>query len=460
MLIDTHAHLDFDDFAAEREAVIERACAAGVDSIINIGINCATSEASIQLAAAHKNIYATVGIHPHEASRERSAEHFARIRVMAKAAKVVALGEIGLDYYRDISPREDQQYVVREFLQIYRETGLPLVLHARESYDDLFSIIRGELGNAPVRGVMHCFSGDQAALETALELGLYISFTGPVTYKKNDCLRSLVARVPDERLLLETDCPYLAPQSVRGKRNEPMFLAETAACVASVRNVSPEDIARITRRNSNSLFGVPVLTDAAQIVYKIRDSLYINTTTGCTNECVFCVKFFQDVVKGHDLRIKTDPSVAEVLRAIDAYSERYNEVTFCGFGEPLLRLDFIKEVARALKEKNITVRIDTNGHGNLIHKRNILPELEGLIDEICVSLNVHTPELYAKICRPSFSGDVYTAVKDFIREAKRYIPRVVITFLDMPDVDIEAMKQIARDELGVEYRLRHYNVVG
>lgn len=460
MLIDTHAHLDFDDFAVDREHVIQRARDAGIGSIINIGINCETSEASIRLAQQYPNVYATVGIHPHEAQRERTSEHFARIRRLAQERKVVALGEIGLDYYRDISPRDDQRFVLREFLKIYTETGLPLVLHARDSYDDLFAILRSELGDGPIRGVLHCFSGDRAVLETALALGLYISFTGPVTYKKNDQLRELAASVPDERLLLETDCPYLAPQSVRSKRNEPAFMEETARCVAQVRHVSTEDIARITLRNSHALFGVPAVPERAQIVYKIRDSLYINTTTGCTNECIFCVKFFQDVVKGHNLRISVDPSKEEVLKAIASYHGDFKEVTFCGFGEPLLRLDFIKEVARALKEKDMRVRIDTNGHGNLIHARNILPELAGLIDEMCISLNVHTAELYAKICRPQFEGDVYAAVKDFIREAKRHIPRVVITFLDMPEVDIAKMKKIANEELGVEYRMRHYNVVG
>jgi len=460
MFIDTHAHLDFDEYTQDRTAVIERAFEAGVEYVINIGINCETSEKSIALSRDYANIYATVGIHPHEAATEKTEEHFIRIRSLLKNDTVVALGEIGLDYFRDISPREDQQFVLRHFLQLYKETGLPLILHARDSYDDLFKILESELAQRPIRGVMHCFSGDKHALKKALHLGLFISFTGPVTYKKNDDLRELVALVPDERLLLETDCPYLSPQTRRGKRNEPAYMIETAQRIAEIRNISTKDIARITTYNSKVLFGIPRLEEKPEIVYKIRESLYINTTTGCTNECSFCVKFYQDTVKGHNLRIAHDPSVEQVLKAIDSYKGQFTEVTFCGFGEPLLRLDFVKEVAGILKKKGITVRIDTNGHGNLIHKRNILPELAGLIDEICVSLNAHTAELYNTLCHPHFTEDVYGAVKDFIRESKKHIPRVVITFLDMTQIDSEEMKRIATEELGVEYRMRHYNVVG
>jgi TatD DNase family protein len=460
MLIDTHAHLDFSDYSSDRDSVLARAFDAGVTHVVNIGIDLKTSKESIALARMYDNVFATVGLHPHDASREKDDASFSEFEALLKSPKVIAIGEIGLDYFRDISCRKDQEYVFRRFLSLHKASSLPLILHARDSYDDLFRILKEELGDGPLRGVMHCFSGDQKALECALQFGLFISFTGPVTYKKNDDLRAIVKNVPDNLLLCETDAPYLSPQSKRGTRNEPAFMIETVDKIAELRGVRREDIARITTHNAQQLFGIKIADEKPAIVYKIRDSVYINTTTGCTNECVFCVKFFEDFVKGHNLRISQDPTVEETLAAINAYAENFKEVTFCGFGEPLLRLDFIKAVALELKKKNISVRIDTNGHGNLIHKRNILPELEGLIDEVCVSLNTPDSELYTKICKPHFSGDVYGAVKDFIREAKRFIPRVVVTFLDMPGIDVEEMKRIAVQELGVEYRLRHYNAVG
>ena len=332
-------------------------------------------------------------------------------------------------------------------------------MHARDSYNDLFVLLRKELKNTVINGVLHCFSGSERDLENALRLGLYISFTGPLTYKNNDELRALVAHVPDDRLLLETDCPYLAPQSQRGKRNEPAFLCETAVCIAEVRGISVEDLGRITTINCNTLFGFPDIDFIPRVVYKIRDSLYINTTKECTNECTFCVRFFENFVKGHNLRIDRDPDVAAILKEIESFGTGFKEVVFCGFGEPLIRLDFVKDVSRALKEKNIYIRVDTNGHGNLIHKRNILPEVAGLVDELSISLNAPNASTYRAICRPHFEGNVYQEVVNFVREAKKHIPHVAITYLDLPGIEHHEMERIA-EELGVGVRCRHYNKIG
>lgn len=459
MLIDTHAHLDLDPLCADVDAVLRRAIQADVHYIINIGISLESSAESISLAQKYPRVYATVGIHPHEASVVHSYEWLSKVEELMRKDKVVALGEVGLDYYRDIAKREDQRLLFRAFLELHKKSALPLVIHARDSYDDVYMLIDEIMGKAPVKGVMHCFSGDKEALRKALDRGLYISFTAPVTYKKNDQLRVLVEEVPDERLLLETDSPYLPPQSKRGKTNEPAFLRETAEYIAKIRKVNLDDLARITSRNAYTLFGVPEVDLTPKAVYKIRDSLYINTTKNCTNECIFCVKFFQDTVKGHTLSLTKDPTVEEVLAEIAKYKHDYKEVVFCGFGEPLLRLDFIKTVASDLKKSNTYIRIDTNGHGNLIYKRDITPELKGLVDEVCVSLNTENETLYEKLCQPKIEGNIYQGIKDFIVAAKGVIPNVVITCLDMPEVNVEAVKKIAH-QLGVDFRLRHYNKVG
>jgi TatD DNase family protein len=186
----------------------------------------------------------------------------------------------------------------------------------------------------------------------------------------------------------------------------------------------------------------------------------LNITNRCTNECRFCVRFFSYFVKGHNLKLKKEPAVQEVLEAIEAYRGKFKEVVFCGLGEPMLRLEVIKEVSKVLKERGIYVRLNTNGQANLIHGRNILPELKGLIDEISVSLNTENSALYDKFCPSQFGPGTYEKVKEFIREARYFIPLVSVTALDMPGVDMEACRRVAEEELGVKFRKRQYNVVG
>jgi len=195
--------------------------------------------------------------------------------------------------------------------------------------------------------------------------------------------------------LLETDAPFLTPQPRRGKRNEPAFVTYAADKLAEIKGLSSRDIARITSLNASLLFGIGGKDKTAKIVYQIRKSLYLNLTNRCTNNCCFCVRNDTTYVKGHNLKLSQEPSIEELWQATTAEDPgRYQEVVFCGLGEPTLRLEVIKEIARRLKTRGIRVRLNTNGQGNLIHARNILPELEGLIDAISVSLNAEDKEKY------------------------------------------------------------------
>lgn len=195
------------------------------------------------------------------------------------------------------------------------------------------------------------------------------------------------------------------------------------------------------------------------IVYQIRDTLYLNLTNRCTAQCTFCHRPDDPNVKGYNLRLEKEPSAQQLVQAISDPT-RFNEVVFCGYGEPALRLEVIKEVARAVKEKGGRVRLNTNGHGNLIHQRNILPELAGLVDAISVSLNAESAEKYLAICRPAFSLETYDAVIAFIKEAKRHIPDVTVSIVRIPSIDVGACEWIVREELGVKFRLRELHVVG
>lgn len=454
--IDSHAHLDFQSFNEDFAEVIDRAQAVRVKKIICVATSVEGSRTSIEVAGKYPFIYATAGIHPHEAS-EVSKNSYEEIEHLLSNKKVVAIGEVGLDYHYEHSPKEIQQAVFRRFIHMAREAGLPLAVHTREAEKDTLEILRQERASE-TGGVIHCFSGTMKMAEQCLKMGFYISIPGIVTFNKASNLHEVVKQVPIERMLIETDSPYLAPIPHRGKRNEPAYVRHVAEKIAEIKGLSLDDVARITSRNSEQLFNIADRVKEAEVAYKIRNSLYLNITNRCTNSCPFCPKFKDYMVKGHYLELKEEPGTGEIIRAIGDPSI-YEEVVFCGFGEPLLRLEVLIELSRWLKEKGSKVRINTDGLANAVHKRNILPELEGLVDSISVSLNADNSELYGKLCRPPFEG-AYNALKQFILEAKKYIPDVTASIVELPNVNVEKCRQIAEQELGVKFRLRPYNEVG
>ncbi|HSA77507.1 MAG TPA: TatD family hydrolase [Nitrospirota bacterium] len=456
MLIDTHAHLEMREFNDDREDVIKRAREAGVEYIVTIGTTVESSRDAVLLADKYDFIYAAIGIHPHEV-KDILHPAYEILRHFAKHKKVVAYGEVGLDYHYEHSPRSDQKRKFRDMLREARELDLPVIIHDRDAHEDTIQILSEEW-SPDLGGVMHCFSGDVAMAKKVIEMGFSISIAGPVTFPKADSLRQVVRQIPIEYLLIETDAPYLAPQAERGKRNEPAFVRHTAEAIAQIKGLSFDDVARITSFNAMQLFGIGKIPERGQITYPIRNSLYLNITNRCTAACTFCVRYHTDFVKGHNLRLGEEPTADQVITQIGD-PKRYAEIVFCGYGEPLLRLDVVKAVAAEVKRRSGRVRIDTNGHANLIYKRNVLPELAGLVDAVSVSLNAQNAELYHKITQSQFGIETYEAVKEFIQEAKKYIPDVIATVVSLPEVDVDACRKIA-DELGATFRLREYNIVG
>lgn len=252
MWVDTHAHLTAPAFDEDRDAVIDRAAAAGVGRIICVGDSVESSVAAARLAAAREDVWATAGIHPHQAG-EAPGDIEAALGPLLEQPKVVAVGEVGLDYHYDFSPPETQQSVFREQIRIARRRGLPLVIHNRESDDDVIRILRDE-DAGEVGGVLHCFWGARETADAALDMGFYLGVGGPVTFKKSEDLRALLAELPVDRLIVETDSPYLAPVPYRGKRNEPAYVVESARALAQVLNVDEGELADITTRNAQTLF--------------------------------------------------------------------------------------------------------------------------------------------------------------------------------------------------------------
>ena len=253
MLVDSHCHLDFDAFDEDRAEALERAAAAGVGRVVTICTRLTEFERVRALARDHRNVDCSVGIHPHNVEDEGIAET-SRLVALAGEPEVVGIGETGLDFYYDHSPREDQRASFRNHIAAARETGLPLIVHTRDADEETASILSEEMEEGAFSGVIHCFSAGPALAKTAIRLGLYISFSGIVTFKKSDELRGIAADVPLDRILVETDAPYLAPVPRRGKRNEPAVVAHTAAAVAAARGVEVDVISQQPTANFFHLF--------------------------------------------------------------------------------------------------------------------------------------------------------------------------------------------------------------
>jgi len=463
MIIDTHAHIDGADFDEDRLEVIQRAREQGVEYILNVGCDVESSLRSIELAEQNDFIYATAGVHPHDALSVNGTT-YATLKNLLAHPKVVAVGETGLDYFKNYSPQDVQRLHFRKQIELAREVGKPLIIHSRDASEDIIGILSEYFPKDPAarNGIFHCFSGDQALAGRALELGFYISFSGSVTFNKAEDLRQVAKTIPADRLFVETDCPYLAPVPKRGKRNEPAFVGFTAEKIAEVRGLTVGDIQRGTALNFFELFGIGRNAKTGTIAYKIRNSLYLNLTQRCTANCVFCTRLTRPIVQGYNLKLDREPTAGELWQAVGD-PRQFDEVVFCGYGEPTLRLDTVKEVARQIKQAGGKTRLNTNGHGNVINKRNILPELEGLIDSVSISLNADTAEAYDRIVQPlpGLRQGIYQKVLEFIEEARKYIPSVQATIVTHQEgVDETACEDISRNNLGVEYRPRRYNIVG
>ncbi|WEX87077.1 TatD family hydrolase [Sinorhizobium garamanticum] len=253
MLIDTHCHLDFPDFGAERDAIIERAAAAGVAQMVTISTRVKRFDTILAIAEAYPNVFCSVGTHPHNADEELDITTEDLVR-LSSHPKVVAIGEAGLDYFYDNAPRDVQAEGLRRHIAAARETGLPLVIHSRSADEDMAAILTEESGKGAFPFLLHCFSSGPDLARVGVELGGYISFSGILTFPKSQEIRDIAKTIPHDRMIVETDAPYLAPKPFRGKRNEPAFVAHTAEVLAETIGVSPAEIAEITTDNALRIF--------------------------------------------------------------------------------------------------------------------------------------------------------------------------------------------------------------
>ncbi len=456
-LVDTHCHLDLPDYKDDLDKVIRSARDAGVIRMIIPGTDIESSKRATELASRYDEIFASCGIHPHEADKadERSLP---ALREMALTKdKVVAIGEIGLDYFKKYAGEDNQKRLLKGCLEIAGELDLPVILHNRQADADMIGILKDI--PAGLEGVVHCCSVEPGVVKEFLDLGLHISFAGYITFNNDKAGLSKVLRdLPLEKLLLETDSPYITPVPFRGKRNEPANVRYLLDVYASAYGLTKEDIARITTHNANRLFRLGI-DEKRAVAYPIRSSLYLNITNRCTNKCVFCARQYLNFVKGHNLKLDSEPTAEEVIAEMGDIAG-YEEVVFCGYGEPTLRLDVVKKVAAYLKEKGKKVRLTTNGQGDIINGRSIAGELKGLVDRVSISLNAPDAEKYDKLCKSVFGTAAYKAVLDFISSCGKAGIKTEVTCLDMiGEEDVDICKDMAV-KMGAGFRLRKLDIVG
>lgn len=253
MFVDTHAHLDFPEFEKDINEVVQRALAAGVNAIVNIGTSVESSKKVIEISHRFDCCWASIGIHPHDA-QDVSDDALAALRELGKDEKVVAIGEVGLDFYRNLSPREVQEEAFRKFLDLAEELDKPVIIHSRDASRETLQIL--ESRGKPLRGVMHCFSSSPEVAKRCFKLGLLVSCAGQITFSNADTLRGKFRQIPYQNIMLETDCPFLAPQKWRGERSEPAYIPEIGQEFARLYSIPLEEIARITTANAEKLFGI------------------------------------------------------------------------------------------------------------------------------------------------------------------------------------------------------------
>lgn len=452
MFVDTHAHLFYENFKDDLDEVILRAKENGVDYILVPATDLKTAEETLKLCDKYDFIYAAVGIHPHD-TKNWDDSLLQQIEKLAAHPKVVAIGEIGLDYYYDFSPKTQQIKAFKSQLDLALKLELPVIIHNRDSDEDMMEIISSYCSTG-LKAQFHCFNASLNDAIEYLKMSHFISFTGNITYKKSEELRNILKQIDLNHLLLETDSPFMTPVPHRGKRNEPAFVKYVADKIAEVHNITTDEVAKITSLNAFRMFGIGNKPKTS-FTYKLGNALYINVTNRCNADCVFCRRKEDPFLRGYNLGMtKSEEPPAEVYIKEIGDPKYYDEIVFCGYGEPTIRWDVVKKVAEYVKQNGGKTRLNTNGHGNIINKKDITPEMKNLIDVVSISFNSFNPKQYSELMKVDESH--FYQMLDFAKRAKQYVQKVVMTVVDFDEVEIEKAKKVVEDEIGAEFRVRHY----
>ena len=452
MFIDTHAHLFFQNFEEDVDEVIRNAKESGVDYIVVPSTDLENARKAIELAEKYDFIYAAVGVHPHD-TKDWDESNIYEIEKLCAHDKVVAIGEIGLDYYYDYSPKEKQIEAFKAQIELALKLHKPVIVHNRESDKDMMDIIRS-YKDSGLKAQFHCYSGTLEDAKELVRLNHFISFTGNITFKKNDGLRNVLSNLSLESIMIETDSPFMTPVPHRGKRNEPAYVKLIAEKMAEVHHLNTEDVGRVTSYNAFRMFGIGSKPETS-FTYKLGNSLYINVTNRCNANCIFCDREKEATLSGYNLKmLRSEEPPAEIYNKEIGDPKKFKEIVFCGYGEPTIRWDVVKEVAGYVKDRGGKTRLITNGHGCVINKKDIAPELNGLIDTVSISFNSSYPEQYGELM--GLDPGYFDEMVAFATNAKKYVSKVVMSVLSMDEIDIEKARNIVENEIGAEFRVRQY----
>jgi TatD DNase family protein len=445
---DPHCHLCDQSYTADLDGVLARAREAGVTDVLVPGISAGSSRSARELASGFAWIHAAAGIHPDSAGTA-SEDDLTEIRRLLPSAEVIAVGETGIDlHYTDSPPAAAQEALFGKHIEMAEAFGLTLVVHSRDAEERVLRIL-GADRLFPV--VLHCWTGSESDAMEASHRGFYIGFAGPVTYPANGRLRQLAAVLPRDRVLAETDGPYLPPVPLRGRRNEPSFLVHIVDAIASAWGVPVVEAGEILRENSLRALqlGSHRRTD---LVYMLNGRIYMNITGQCTNRCRFCIREKSDGLGGYMLRHGAEPDEGRLRRLVGMLDAReHEELVFCGYGEPTMRPGLLRELAAAASDRGFRIRLNTNG----LCPAWLSPEetlwMLAPFDTVSVSLNASSPGEYLDLCRPATPG-AWENLLGFMRLA-RTVCRVRATAVRFPGLEMDRVKALSMD-LGVEFMER------
>ncbi len=418
-MIDSHCHLNLPHFEDDREDAIARAVSDGVVAFMNIGYDRESMRETLALVEQYPFILGAAGVHPHDAKSLDDALE-GTVRSALDHPRVVAVGEIGLDFYRDLTPRDVQQSVFQRMIRLAREREKPIVIHCRDAFNEVIETLAAEGGG--YRGVFHAFSGSVEDANRVFELGFHVGIGGVITYR-NAHLAETVAELPLERIVLETDSPYLTPHPWRGKRNEPSFVSHVARAVARARGLPMADVARATTENYLAAMGLGA--DALpRPVYRIEDTVYIQS-------------------------VSAEPA------DLDTVSDGVEEAVFTGLVDPLEDTAHLLHLAGRARERGWRVRVNTGGLANHAAGRDVTPELAETVDELTLVLFGATLDAHNKLAYPAVTPEEWESMRDFMRCASKARMDTVCEFVAAPGFEAEPCRVFAR-ELGATYDIRMY----
>ena len=449
---DSHCHLHFSHFEDDLAGVVENSREAGISHIMIPSIDVETAEISAVIAEKY-NLYSAAAFHPEHLPEDGNNEtEWLDLKRILLRPRTIAVGETGLDFHHKTYSPEKQKLWFQKHIELAEAIGYPLIVHSRGAEEEVLRQLPASL-SVPV--ILHCWGGDSSLTDDAVSRGFYIGVDGPLTYRKNSKLRDLIHRIPREKLLVETDSPFLPPEPFRGRRNEPAFCRSIVIQIRELwdADMSIEEASYILWENAMRAYRLHPDNRRADIVYCYGDSLYVNLTSRCQNRCSFCIKNSVDGLGGYYLRHMHDPAENLVFSTIEDFPiEEFKELVFCGFGEPTLRNELLVRSAKAARARGVKTRLNTNGLCTSFLDNQQVTDLLQCFDSVSISLNASGAREYNRIC-PSSVADSWEHLMKFIKLVKKTGMKSQVSAVDKSGADLQRTAALA-NRLQMQLRIR------